>query len=51
MQYLDILNKFNPDLKVSPDILANIMSITNDHIPKITSDIEKTQDPDIQIAD
>ena len=51
MQYLDILSKFNPDLKVSPEILANILSLTNDHIPKITEDILATQDPDIQIAD
>lgn len=51
MSFLDTLNKFNPDIKITPDILASIMSITNDHIPKITQNLEKSADPDVQIAD
>ena len=42
MSFLDTLNKFNPDIKITPDILASIMSITNDHIPKITQNLEKS---------
>ena len=50
MQYLETPKNFNPDLVIPPEILAEVMSITNDHIPKITMDIEKSQDPDLQIA-
>ena len=51
MQFLEQLKLYNPELEIKPDILAGIMSLTNDHIPKLTADIEQSQDPDTQIAD
>lgn len=51
IQFLDLLAKFNPEIRLQPETLTRIMSITNDYVTDIQKDIDKQQDPDMVIAD
>lgn len=51
LQILDIIAKFNPDVKVSPAVITRIMDSTNDIADQIQAEMDKQADPDIVIAD
>lgn len=54
LQAIDILNmiqKFNPDLNIPPNMISEIMGVTNDIATKIQEELDKQEDPDLQIAE
>lgn len=51
MNILDYVFKFNPDTKISPEIITAILGTSNDYAKQIQEDIDKQQDPDMQIAE
>ena len=51
LQILDIIAKFNPDVKISPAVITRIMDSTNDIADQIQAEMDKQADPDIVIAD
>jgi len=51
LQILDLIAKFKPDIKISPNTITDIFWTTNDIATKIQADIDKEIDPDLQIAE
>lgn len=54
MNAIDILNmiqKFAPDTRVPPSIITKIMGVTNDIADEIQDEMDKQEDPDLQIAE
>lgn len=51
LQMLDYIVKFNPDIKISPEVITSIMGVSNDIADDIQKEIDKQQDPDLQIAE
>lgn len=54
MNAIDILNmiqKFAPETRVPPSIITKIMGVTNDIADEIQEEMDKQEDPDLQIAE
>lgn len=51
IQILDYITKFNPQIQISPETITSIFWVTNDIATKIQADIDKQENPDIQIAE
>jgi len=51
IQILDLIAKFKPDIKISPNTITDIFWVTNDIATKIQKDIDKEINPDLQIAE
>jgi len=51
LQILDYIVKFNPDIKIAPEVITGIMGVSNDIADDIQKEIDKQQDPDLQIAE
>lgn len=54
MNAIDILNmilKFAPDTHIPPSVITKIMGVTNDIADEIQEEMDKQEDPDLQIAE
>lgn len=48
---LEMIQKFNPNTEIKPDIITRIMDTTNDIADQIQEELDKQMDPDLQIAE
>lgn len=48
---LGMIQKFNPELRLPPNIITEILSPTNSKMQMIQDELDKQQDPNVQIAD
>ena len=51
---IDVLNmiaKFAPDTHIPPSVITKIMGVTNDISEDIQEELDKQEDPDLQIAE
>lgn len=46
-----MIQKFNPETKISPSIITKLMGVTNDIADDIEEELTKQEDPDLQIAE
>lgn len=46
-----MIQKFAPDTHVPPSIITKIMGVTNDIADEIQEEMDKQEDPDLQIAE
>jgi hypothetical protein len=51
IQMLDYIQKFNPDLKIPPSLITQILWASNEYWDDIQLEIDKQIDPDLQIAE
>lgn len=51
IQLLDYIVKFNPEIKIAPEILTGIMGVSNDIADDIQKSLDAQEDPDMQIAE
>lgn len=51
IQMLEYIKKFNPEAKISPDVLIEIFELKNDLADKIAHDMRAEEDPDMKFAE
>lgn len=50
-QVLTMIKQFSPEAPITPEMIANMYSITNDFVTDLEKEIDKQSDPDMVIAD
>jgi galactitol-specific phosphotransferase system IIB component len=51
MDILNMIQKFNPETKIPPAIITKLMGVTNEIADEIQEELDKQEDPDLQIAE
>lgn len=51
MDILNMIQKFNPETKIPPAIITKLMGVTNEISEEIQEELDRQEDPDLQIAE
>jgi len=51
MDILNMIQKFNPETRIPPSIITKLMGVTNEIADNIQEELDKQEDPDLQIAE